>query len=146
MTIDDAHPFVAVGEMSQHLGQINLNSTTSSNVSIQPYKAKPTSVRVPQFNSHSTLPFPALKSKALVNPGYQEAHQLYNEMRAHFANKAYSNVANAELIVVKVWLMMRVPNRKTAAPVFVCFIFAINFFKLYLPLSTNREYYGFINP
>ena len=102
-------------------------------MSIQPYKAatKPTGLGVqinlpPQINSHSTLPFPAaLKSKALVNPGYQEAHQLYNEMRAHFTSKAYSNFANAELIVVKVWMMMRIPNRKRPAPVSVCFIFSI---------------------
>jgi hypothetical protein len=121
--------------MSQHLGQMNLshsvNHGTSSHMSVQPYKAttsnlKPTGVHInllPQINLHSTLPFPALKSKTLVNPGYQEAHQFYNEMRAHFANKAYSNVANAELIVVKVWMMVRVPNRKTPAPVSVCFIF-----------------------
>ena len=134
--IDDAYPLVAVGEMSQHLGQMNLsvNHGTSSHMSIQPYNlkatTKPTQAGVqinllPQINLHSTLPFPVtvLKSKAPVNPGYQEAHQLYNEMRAHFTNKAYSNVANAELIVVKVWMMMRVPNRKTPAPVSVCFIF-----------------------
>ena len=135
-TIDNAHPMVPVGEMSQHLGQINLSghgggtlTGTSNKSNLQPYKAttKPTSGihinLIQQVNSHSTLPFPAsLKSKiqALVNPGYQEAHQLYDEMRNYFASKAYSNVANAEVIVVKVWMMMRVPNRKTAAPVSVC--------------------------
>jgi hypothetical protein len=125
MFIDDAYPMVAVGDMSQNLGQMNINGPTSES-NFQPYKAaKPTGVvhinLIPQINSHSTLAFPALRSKSLVNPGYQEAHQLYNEMRALFANKAYSNVANAEVIVVKVWMMMRVPNRKTAAPVSVIF-------------------------
>lgn len=117
--------------MSHHLGRMNLNASgPSSNTmsTVQSYKAKPTGSVIPgpqisSHSSHSTLPFPASKSKSLENPGYQEAHQLYNEMRTHFTNKAYSNVANAEVIVVKVWMMMRVPNRKTAAPVSVHFYF-----------------------
>jgi hypothetical protein len=119
--------------MLQHLGRINLNgasSSTMSNLQRPEYKAtKPTGAHInliSQMNSHSTLAFPALKSKVLVNPGYQEAHQLYNEMRTFFTNKAYSNVANAEVIVVKVWMMMRVPNRKTAPPVSVHSIFSIS--------------------
>ena len=127
MCIDGAHPMVAVGEMSQQFGQINLGGSTFSNItSIQPYKAtKFTGVQIPQIKSHSTLPFPALKSKVLVNPGYQEAHDQYNDMRAHFAGKAFSNVANAEMIVVKVWMMVRVPNRKSPAPVSVYLLFLL---------------------
>lgn len=148
MTIDNAYPLVAVGEMSQNLGRINLNASgsgTGHGTSIlRPYKATSeatvTGVQInlsPQIKSHSTLPFPALKSKSAVNPGYQEAHKLYNDMRAHFTNKAYTNVANAEVIVVKVWMMMRVPNRKSAAPVSVRFIFVLCIRVLNLPNSTQ---------
>ena len=119
--------------MSQHLGRINLNDASSSSMSNSQlerpgYKAtKPHINLIPQMNSHSTLAFPPFMSKPLVNPGYQEAHQLYHEMRTFFTNKAYSNVANAEVIVVKVWMMMRVPNRKTAAPVSVHFFWYYEF-------------------
>ncbi|KAH9476800.1 hypothetical protein JR316_0010715 [Psilocybe cubensis] len=57
-----------------------------------------------------SLTFP---QKDLLNPGYQEAHGFYNEMRQHFAAMAYSSVANAELVVVKVWLSVRVPTKKS---------------------------------
>ena len=96
---------------------------------LQWYKVtKPTDVHlnlIPKINSHSTLPFPALKSKATMNPGYQEAHQLYNEMHDLFHNKAYTNSANAELVIVRVWMMVRVPNHRTPAPISVLFFFVL---------------------
>ena len=129
VTIEGTYPMVVVGEISQHMGQVNLNvnhgASSQKAITQQNKMTKPAGVQLNllPINSCSTLPFPALKLKSLINPGYQEAHQFYNEMRTHFANKAYSSVANAELIVVKVWMMMRVPNRKSPAPVSVSFIF-----------------------
>jgi len=75
----------------------------------------------PMPNIYSAAPFPRSMNSPLVNPGYQEAHQLYNEMRCHFANKAFSTVANAEVIVVKVWMMTRLPGKKS--PVTISDIF-----------------------
>ena len=74
------------------------------------------------------LLLPSLSSlkPAPFKPGYQEAHQYYCEMREHFASKAYISISNAELIVVKVWLMTHVPAKKKPMCVSVC----VNFFVL----------------
>lgn len=50
---------------------------------------------------------------APTNPGYQEAHQYYNEMREHFAKKAYASAANVELVVVKVTFATLAPTKKS---------------------------------
>jgi hypothetical protein len=63
--------------------------------------------------------FPKLRS-APVNPGYQQAHQYWDDMRKFFAGKAYSNNANAEVVVVKVRMMTHAPNKKNPACVSVC--------------------------
>ena len=82
------------------------------------YKFNAINVVAP-LNTHSMLPFPSTKSTPLTNPGYQDAHRLYNDMRKHFANKAYSTSANAELIIIKIWMMTRIPNKKAPLPVSV---------------------------
>jgi len=82
------------------------------------YKFNAINVVAP-LNPHSMLPFPNTKNTPLVKPGYQEAHRLYDEMRKHFANKAYTTAANAEVVVVKIWMMTRVPTKKNPLTVSV---------------------------
>jgi len=82
------------------------------------YKFNSINVVAP-LNTHSMLPFPNTKNPPLLNPGYQDAHRLYDDMRKHFANRAYSTVANAEVVVIKLWMMTRVPNRKHPIPISV---------------------------
>jgi len=66
----------------------------------------------------SAISFPQLRP-APINPGYQEAHQ-YWDMQTFFAGKAYSNVANAEVVITKVWMMTHAPNKKNPSCVSVC--------------------------
>ena len=67
---------------------------------------------VAPLNPHSMLPFLNTKNTPLVKPRYQEAHCLYDEMRKHIANKAYTTSANTEVVVVKIWMMTHVPTKK----------------------------------
>ena len=71
--------------------------------------------------------------KFVANPGevvsgYQEVHQIYNEMRQFFAKKAMS-VHNGEVIVVKVTMMSLKPGHKSPSVVSV-------------RVMTNLEYYA----
>ena len=75
------------------------------------YKFNAINVVAP-LNPYSMLPFPNTKNTPLIKPGYQEVHHLYDDMRKHFANKAYSTAANAEVVVVKIWMKTRVPSKK----------------------------------
>jgi len=40
----------------------------------------------------------------MLKPGYQEAHQMYNEMRNFFAHQAYAT-SNVELVNLKATMM-----------------------------------------
>jgi murein L,D-transpeptidase YcbB/YkuD len=53
-----------------------------------------------------------------VQPGYQEAHEIYNEMRQFFAQKAMS-VHNGEVVVIKVTMMSLKPGNKNPSVVSV---------------------------
>jgi hypothetical protein len=57
---------------------------------------------VPKFVSDPSMP---------VQPGYQEAHEIYNEMQQFFAQKAMS-VQNGEVVVIKVTMMLLKPGNK----------------------------------
>jgi hypothetical protein len=50
---------------------------------------------------------------SLKDPGYQKAHEWYDEMRDFFARCAYGPQGNAELVVVKVTMMSLKPGKKT---------------------------------
>lgn len=65
----------------------------------------------PISNPFATLPIPQLKPSP-VNPGYNEAHKYYDEMRQYYASKAYTSAATAELVVVKVRMVTLEPGRK----------------------------------
>ena len=67
----------------------------SQGVSIRP-------IIVPKFVSDPSMP---------VQPGYQEAHKIYDEMRQFFAQKAMS-VHNGEVVVIKVTMMSLKPGNK----------------------------------
>ncbi|KIM36153.1 hypothetical protein M413DRAFT_449355 [Hebeloma cylindrosporum] len=62
-------------------------------------------------NPFVSLPIPQLKPSP-VNPGYQEAHQYYDEMRQYYASKAYTSTATAELVVVKVRMVTLEPGKR----------------------------------
>ena len=65
---------------------------------------------VPKFVSDLTIP---------VQPGYQEAHRLYDELRQFFAQKAMS-VHGGEVVVIKVTMMLLKPGNKNPSIVSVC--------------------------
>lgn len=81
---------------------VSHNQSASSSVSIRP-------IVVPKFVSDPTLP---------VQPGYQEAHKLYDDMRQFFAQKAMS-VHAGEVVVVKVTMMLWKPGHKNPSIVSV---------------------------
>ena len=78
------------------------SSNQSGSVAIRP-------IVVPKFVSDPTLP---------VQPGYQEAHRLYDEMRQFFALKAMS-VHGGEVVVIKVTMMSWKPGNKNPSIVSV---------------------------
>ncbi|KAJ6504738.1 hypothetical protein C8R47DRAFT_1316176 [Mycena vitilis] len=55
--------------------------------------------------------FPRL-TQLPANPGYQEAHSVYEEMRSHFQNKAYSQ-GNTQTMLLRCWLATLEPRRAT---------------------------------
>ena len=67
---------------------------------------------------------PVVVPKFVANPtqegvsGYQEVHQIYNEMRQFFARKAMS-VHNGEVVVIKVTMMSLKPGYKSPSVVSV---------------------------
>lgn len=65
---------------------------------------------VPKFISE-------LESQSVL-PGYQEAHQVYDEMRQFFAKKAMS-VHGGEVVVIKVTMMSLKPGFKSPSVVSV---------------------------
>jgi len=62
-----------------------------------------------------------------LRPGYQEAHNMYNDMRNHFAQRAYSS-NNFELVVVKVTMMSLKPGNKNPSIVSVSMLTLTNRF------------------
>lgn len=64
---------------------------------------------LPKFVTNPKLP---------LNNGYQEAHQLYDEMRHFFAQKALA-AHNNEVVVIKVTMMTLKPGNKNPAIVSV---------------------------
>lgn len=67
-------------------------------------------------NPFASLSIPQLKP-APANPGYNEAHQYYDEMRKYYSSKAYTSAATAELVIVKVRLVTLEPKKKN--PTFI---------------------------
>jgi hypothetical protein len=84
---------------------------------------------VPKFLSDPSLP---------VQPGYQEAHELYDEMRQFFAQKAMS-VHAGEVVVVKVTMMSWKPGNRNPSIVSVRRQTYVNCIQI-LILSYNRTY------
>jgi hypothetical protein len=82
------------------------NQSGSSSVSKPLIRA----IVVPKFVLDPRLP---------VQPGYQEAHKLYDEMRQFFAQKAMS-VHAGEVVVVKVTMMSWKPGNRNPSIVSVC--------------------------
>lgn len=89
-------------QISTVSGYHNQIASGSGSVSIRP-------IVVPKFVSNPTLP---------VQPGYQEAHKLYDDMRQFFAQKAMS-VHAGEVVVIKVTLMTWKPGNKNSSIVSV---------------------------
>ena len=73
-------------------------------------------------NPFASLPIPQLKSTP-VNPRYHEAHQYYNEMRQYYASKAYTSMATAELIIVKVQMVTLEPGKRNPTLISVSNVF-----------------------
>jgi len=115
-----AHPVVSIGNMQLLMGISILaccpdhHSVHSMAVALA--STKPIFSRNPILNiqAHpaSSASVPLLKPLP-INPGYQSAHQFYNEMREMFATRAYASSANLELVVVKVSLATLVSNKKS---------------------------------
>lgn len=100
-------PWPKRGTASTSSKQAKSSSSTvyhnqSGSVSIRP-------IVVPKFVSDPTLP---------VQPGYQEAHRMYDEMRQFFAMKAMS-VHGGEVVVIKVTMMSWKPGNRNPSIVSV---------------------------
>jgi len=61
---------------------------------------------------------PDFISNQVTEPGYQKAHERYNEVRNYFAHRAYA-INNVELVVVKVTMMWMKPGNKNPSIVAV---------------------------
>ena len=98
-------------------------------------------------NPFASLPIPQLKP-APVNPRYHEAHQYYNEMQQYYASKAYTSMATAELVVVKVQMATLKPGKRNPTLISVSNIFfSLPFtqfnnrnFRIYMRLSTTFQF------
>lgn len=77
-------------------------------------------VRVAGYSTLRPLVLPkfVIKPELPLKMGYQEAHELYHEMRLFFAQKA-STVHNNEVVIIKVTMMMLKPNCKVPSVVSV---------------------------
>ncbi|KAF8178256.1 hypothetical protein BJ912DRAFT_856337 [Pholiota molesta] len=118
------HPVVAIGNLNIRSRAWVQDSAAPASVFAMPppqiipgsqYKYSTINVVAPT-NMHSSLPFPSVLGAPLVNPGYQEAHEVYKRMRTYFQNQAYSNVANSELITAQFWMSVHLPNKKKPTP------------------------------
>ena len=86
-------------------------------------------------NPFATLPIPKLNPSP-ENPGYNEAHRFYDEMRQYYASKAYTSAATAELVIVKVRMVTLEPGKKN--PTFISVGVALFFFcSLILTIGTG---------
>jgi len=126
--IERAHPVVPVGSLAtempilpypSRLGisalHVPANRATAAGPSISAHSGLPSSSRYP-LNiglTHSATSTLISLAPAPTNPGYQEAHRYYNEMREHFAKKAYASSANVELVIVKVTFATLAPTKKS---------------------------------
>jgi hypothetical protein len=97
-----------------------LPSNNNSRIApLQPRGSGPV-ISSPGSYASASQPFPRLFQRApAVITGYQEAHSFYNEMREHYARKAYSNSLNVELVVVKARMMTLLPGKKNPTLVWV---------------------------
>ncbi|KAF9477407.1 hypothetical protein BDN70DRAFT_810773 [Pholiota conissans] len=62
-------------------------------------------------NPFMQRPFPPMRNQTLINPGYQEAHQFYNEMRQYYARQAYVP-SNTEVVVVRARMATLLEGKK----------------------------------
>ena len=78
-------------------------------------------VMTPAMNNNmQPVQFPAeFRNLPLAN-GYQAAHQRYVEFKKHLSAQAYAYGPAAEVVVIKFWMKMQVPNCKTALLISVC--------------------------
>ena len=60
-----------------------------------------------------------ISSPIPLQPGYQEAHTRYDEMRRFFAQKAFT-VHNGEVVVIKVTMMSLKPGNRNPSIISVC--------------------------
>ena len=96
--------------------------STCSNLLSSSSLRYPLNIRLTHSAASSTLISLVL---APTDPGYQEAHQYYNEMREHFAKKAYASSANVELVIVKVTFATLAPTKKSPLHILVSSILHI---------------------
>jgi hypothetical protein len=94
-------------------------------LAIQPAHAPANSVwgqiNIDKSCSPAQRSFPKMREQPLVNPGYQEAHLLYNEMRQFYATLAYSS-SNTELVVVRARMATMLEGKRSPTPVSVRFL------------------------
>jgi hypothetical protein len=75
-----------------------------------------------QFTNIVNIPdFFSIRSENNVKPGYQEAHQMYDNMRDFFARQAFAT-NNMELVNLKATMMWLKPGNKNPSVVSVSII------------------------
>ena len=116
-----AHPVVPIGPFVAEMPVLpyrsgmsvlpaNRASTTAASSGLPGSSRYPLNIALANSAASSTL---ISLASAPTNPGYQEAHRYYNEMREYFAKKAYASSANVELVVVKVTFATLAPTKKS---------------------------------
>lgn len=68
--------------------------------------------------SSIAIRFPPQLNDVALRPGYQEAHQLYVQMRDYYRDKAYAT-GDAEVVVIKARMMTLISTRITPVAVAV---------------------------
>ena len=71
-------------------------------------------------NNMQPVQFPAEFQNFPLANGYQVAHQHYVEFKKCLSAQAYAYGPTAEVVIIKFWMKMQVPNHKTALLVSVC--------------------------
>jgi hypothetical protein len=72
-------------------------------------------VMTPAMNNNmQPVQFPAEFQNLPLANGYQAAHQHYVEFKQRLSAQAYAYGLTAEVVIIKFWMKMQVPNCKTA--------------------------------
>lgn len=113
--IEASNPVVPIGYFGHDRSGVATNNGDPKNMAPPPVppKALLGGPRViTPYQVESGAPFPAKLGSMPQRPGYQEAHKYYTQLREYFAKKAWTNSDSINLILIKAWMVTRIPGKK----------------------------------